>query len=180
MKHLSLWVVALWVASLASAGTLTIIDKKPSGSSGTVEVKCNVTKKVSLTIADTGANDLVSPSGIDFGDVDADGTPGKVPGTPLGDRAQYIADFILSATRSGTGNVTLSARRSVAGNLHSSDGVVIEDSSGKVQSLNGAGDAITVINSSPEGDFNKKLGVTVHADDNGALSSTVQFTLSAL
>lgn len=172
--------IALVLTGTLFAGTLTVIDKKPSGSSGTIEVKCNVSKKVTLTIADAGANDLVSPSGIDFGDVDADGTPGKVPGTPLGDRAEYVTNFILSATRSGNGNVTLSARRSVAGNLNASDGVLIENSSGTLQSLSGAGDAVTVINSSPEGDFNKKLGVTVHADDSGTLTSTVQFTLSAL
>ncbi len=168
------------LASAGWAGTLTVIDKKPSGSSGTVEVRCNVSKKVSLAVSDTGANDLVSPSGIDFGDVDADGTPGKIPGTPLGDRAQYVGNFILSATRSGNGNVTLTARRSVAGNLNSTDGVVIEDSSGLVKNLNGAGDAVTVVSSAPEGDFNRQLGVTVHADDSGSLTSTVQFTLSAL
>lgn len=172
--------LGLLVSASLWAGTVTVIDKQPSGSSGTVEVKCNVTKKVSLSVSDTGANDLVGPSGIDFGDVDADGTPGKIPGTPLGDRAQYIGNFILSATRSGNGSVTLMARRSVAGNLNTTDGVVIEDSAGVVKNLNAAGDAVKVINSSPEGDFNRQLGVTVHADDSGALTSTVQFTLSAL
>ena len=104
-----------FVSFIAWAGTTQVIDKKPSGSSGTVQIRCNVAKKVSLAISDTGANDLVDPGGIiDFGDVDADGTPGKVPGTPLGDRAKYVADFRFTATRTGNGNVTLSAERSVA------------------------------------------------------------------
>ncbi|MBI1860484.1 MAG: hypothetical protein HYR96_06165 [Deltaproteobacteria bacterium] len=169
-----------WVATTAFAGTLTIINNQTSGSSGTVDVKCNVQQKVTLTIADTGANSLVSPTGIDFGNVDASGTPGAVPGTAVAGGAQYVTNFILSANRTGSGNVTLTARRSVAGNFNATDGVLIDDSSGTTRPLDGAGTPVTVVASSAAGDFNKRLGITVHSADSGSLVSTVQFTLSAL
>src|SRR5688572_29853134 len=105
---------ALFVSN-AWAGTYQVINKGPSGSQGTIEVKANAVKRVSLAISDTGMNDLVGPGGIDFGDVDADGNAGKVAGTALGTKATYVGDFVFSATRSGNGNVTLVAERSVAG-----------------------------------------------------------------
>lgn len=182
MKRLvAVYAVAAFVAaSSAHAGTVQLIDKGASGANGTVEVKANVPKKVSLSISDTGANDLVSSGGIDFGSVDADGTPGVLPGISLGDRAQYVGEFIFSATRSGIGNVTLTVERSVAGTFNATDGVVIEDDAGVLQSLDGGGTPVSVINDQAEGDFTKKLGITVHEDDLGALNSTLRFTLSAL
>jgi hypothetical protein len=173
-------ILSVWGALHAIAGSLVLIDKQPTGSSGTVDVKCNVTKKVSLSIADVGQNDLVSNAGIDFGNVDADGTTGKVPGTIVGNHAQYVADFMLSATRTGTGKVTLTAKRSVKGNFNDTDGILIEDNGGLLQALNGSGSSVTVMDSQDEGDFNKKLGINVYSEDNGVLTSTVQFTLSAL
>ena len=176
-----LFSMALALSGLtAIAGTKQVIDKQPSGASGTVEVKANVVRKVSLSITDTGANDLVGPTGIDFGTVDADGTPGKLPGSIVGDHAEYTGDFIFSASRSGNGNVTLTAERSVAGNFNVANGVTIEDANGVVQPLSGAGGAITVINNRPKGDFTKKLGISVHSSDVGVLTTTLRFTLSAL
>lgn len=177
---LSLTLAAAALTTAAFAGTVTLINNQPSGSSGTIEVKCNVQQKVTLTIADSGANSLVSPTGIDFGSVDASGTPGSVPGTVVGGNAQYVTHFILSANRTGSGNVTLTARRSVAGNFNAADGVLIDDSTGTTKPLDGAGTPVTVVSSSPAGDFNKRLGITVHSSDSGSLASTVQFTLSAL
>ena len=162
------------------AGTKQVIDKQPSGANGTCEVKANVVRKVSLSITDTGANDLISPAGIDFGTVDADGTPGKLPGSIVGDHAEYIGNFIFSATRTGSGNVTLTAERSVAGNFNATNGILIEDSNGSNQPLSAIGGAVTVINNKPKGDFTKKLGISVHSSDVGALNTTLRFTLSAL
>lgn len=176
-----LFLVLNLISVMAWAGTIQVIDKKASPGTGTVQVRCNVNKKVSLSITDTGANDLVGPTGIDFGDVDADGTNGKVPGTPQGaDKARYVADFIFSATRTGTGNVTLTAERSIAGNFDATDGILVGDDGGALQPLSGAGGTVTVISNKPEGDFTKQLGITVHSSDSGALSSTLRFTLSAL
>lgn len=170
-----------FISLQAWAVPLVVIDKQPSGSSGNVEVRCTVSKKVSLVISDTGANDLVTATGIDFGDVDAEGTPGKVAGTPVGpDKARYVAPFVFSATRTGTGNVTLSADRIMPGTLNSSDGILIEDNGGALQSLSAGGPAVTILNGQPEGDHTKQLGITVHSNDEGVLSSIVRFTLSAL
>ncbi|MBI4405317.1 MAG: hypothetical protein HY537_14230 [Deltaproteobacteria bacterium] len=169
-------------AVLWAEGSYTVIDKKPTPASGTIELKATVTKKVSLSVRDTASNNLVQPTGIiDFGDVDADGTPGSVPGIPAGPgKARYEADFIFAATRSGSGNVTLSAERSVAGTFNAFDGVLITDDGGTLQPLSGTGGAVTVIESRPEGEFTKKLGVIIYSADSGVLTSTLRFTLSIL
>ncbi len=175
------FVFCTFLASLTAwAGTIVVIDKKPSGSSGNVDVRANVSRKVTLAISDTGANDLVGASGIDFGEVDSDGTPGKVPGVPVGpDKAQYVADFVFSATRTGTGNVSLSADRPTPGTFNNTDGILMEDDGGTLQNLSAGGASVSVIGSKPEGDHSKRLGITVHSEDSGTLNSTVRFTLSA-
>ncbi|MBI4402824.1 MAG: hypothetical protein HY537_01610 [Deltaproteobacteria bacterium] len=182
MLRLIKLLIVLAPAAVLAEGSYTIIDKQPTPATGTIEVKANVTKKVSLTVSDTATNDLVKPTGmIDFGDVDADGTAGKVPGIPVtADKARYEADFIFSAARSGSGNVTLTAERSVAGTFNATDGVLIGDDAGALQPLAGTGGAVTVVDTKPEGDFTKKLGIMVYSSDSGTLSSTLRFTLSAL
>lgn len=173
-------ITLLSFATSAYGGSLSVIDHQNSGASGNVNIKANAIRKVTLTISDTGVNDVVTPAGLDFGEVDADGTTGAVPGTALGDHAQYVAGFILNATRSGSGNVSLTVDRPVAGTLNAKDGVLVEDDSGNLQGLASGSSAITVINNKAEGGFNKKIGITVHSDDAGALNSVVRFTLSAL
>ncbi len=165
------------------AGQATLINNGASPGSGQIEVRANAVKKVTLVISDSGANSLVSETGIDFGQVDSDGNVSStgITGTSAGaDAAQYLAPFVFSVNRTGTGNVSLSVRRSIAGNFSATDGVMIEDSAGVVQPLSGAGTSVTVVDTQAEGNFNKQLGIRVHSADSGALSSTLTFTASAL
>ena len=181
LRSIQLFTVILaFIATNAYAGSISVIDNQNSGASGNVNIKANAIRKVSLTISDTGANDVVTPAGLDFGEVDADGTTGSVPGVALGDRAQYVAGFILNATRSGSGTVSLTVDRPAAGTLNAQDGVVVEDDTGNLKSLAAGTSTVSVIDNKAEGGFNKKIGITVHSDDQGNLNSVVRFTLSAL
>ncbi|MBI4405925.1 MAG: hypothetical protein HY537_17330 [Deltaproteobacteria bacterium] len=168
---------ALW-----AEGSYLIIDNKPTAATGTLEIKATVATKVSLSISDTATNDLVKPTGmINFGSVDSDGTAGTVPGIPVSPgKALYEADFIFSATKSGAGNVSVTAERSVPGTFNANDGVLIADDNGSLQPLPASGGAITVISNRTEGDFTKRLGIMIYSTDSGTLNSTLKFTLSAL
>ena len=165
------------------AGTKSVIDHATSPGSGTVEVKANATRKVSLDISDSGSNNLVSNTGIDFGDVDAEGTLSSsgLTGTAIdGDTAEYKTSFDFAVSRTGNGNVTLAVSRTAAGSFSATDGIRVEDSAGALQSLAGSGNTVTLISNQAEGTFSKQLGVRIHGADSGALTSTLTFTATAL
>lgn len=164
-------------------GEKTLINNSASSGSGQIEVRANAIKKVTLVIRDTGSNNLVSDSGIDFGEVDASANVSStgIAGSVVdANTAEYRAPFVFAVNRTGSGKVSLTVHRSVAGNFNATDGVVIEDSAGAIQPLSGVGSAVTVVDNQDEGNFNKELGIRVRGSDAGAMSSTLTFTASAL
>jgi len=167
----------------ANSGTLIVFDYLNSPGIGTVRVKANAIKKVSLSLSDSVGNNLVSASGVDFGDVDTDGNTSStgVTGVSLGvGKAEYLATFVFNVSRTGSGNISLLVQRSVAGNFNSADGVVIQDDAGASQALSGTGNQVTVVDNRPEGTFAKGMGVRIYDSDAGNLSTILLFTASAL
>ena len=178
-----LTIVSVFSWRLASSGSITVFQNTASPGSGAVAVKANAIKKVTLSISDTGANNLVSGTGIDFGDVDADGNQSSsgINGVPIaGGKSEYKTSFNFDVSRTGSGNVSLMVQRSVAGNFNSTDGVVVQDDAGAVQSLAGTGNQVSVLSDRAEGSYSKDLGVRIYSADAGSLSSTLLFTASAL
>ncbi len=181
-------VLASWIflnTEFVHAGTIDLIHGQHSGSSGYVQVQAQVRDVVTLSIEDSpqGEGNLVSQSGINFGDVNNLGTtevPG-VKGTKKGNAGHYESEFSFAVDRSGPGDVTLSCRRSSPGNFNARDGIEIDDSHGTLRPLSAldSGGVHILQNASP-GSYDRTMALNIYPSDKGTLRSVLQFTLSAL
>ena len=162
---------------------MDVIHSPMGTGSGQLRVGALVENFVSLRIDDSPGAELVGASGIHFGSVNNLGTTSEVgvKGSQSGDVGHYEAKFHFVAHRSGTGTITLKARRLSSGGFHARDGVEIEDHYGQLRPLPAMGhQEVTVLSGAPSGNHEKTLAVNIHPQDQGELSTLIQLTISCL
>ena len=182
-KNLILMMVSLGLQ--ANAGVMDIIHFQPSGSSGSLAVLASASGVVSLQIEDnpTGGGNLVSGSGINFGDVNNLGTT-QTPGInawPIGKIGHYEARFSLTAERSGEGTITLHCSRPQPGNFNANNGVEIENDKGQLKPLSAHFEqTVDVLSNAVSGTYDKRIAINIYPQDRGQLKTVLKFTMCAL